>query len=151
MTKIRDLPGELVEEILCRAPVTSVETVRSTCKGWNRLFKEKRIVRKQSVKAPKQFLRLKLSKRFRICPMSVSFPFVEVKGELGLVDPRSALQFDVAQVFHCDGLLLCTSEKSRIVVWNPFTGQTRWIDSVKPGNQGRTTKTRDPTPGATKY
>ncbi|CAA7026644.1 unnamed protein product [Microthlaspi erraticum] len=33
--------------------------------------------------------------------------------------------FDVAKVFHCDGLLLCTSaDESRFVVWNPFTGET---------------------------
>lgn len=59
-------------------------------------------------------------------------PSVEVIGELSLVDPRSnnlALQFDVVKVFHCDGLLLCVSQKyDRIVVWNPFTGQTRWIE-----------------------
>ncbi|CAA7058784.1 unnamed protein product, partial [Microthlaspi erraticum] len=100
MTKFRELPGDLVEEILCRVPATSV-------------------------------------KRMRVCPMSVNLdghpPSVEVKAELSLLDPRSrnsAFQLDVAQVFHCDGLLLCTSKKPepRFVVWNPFTGQTRWIE-----------------------
>ncbi|KAL9829058.1 putative F-box protein [Arabidopsis thaliana] len=31
-------------------------------------------------------------------------------------------------ISHCDGLLLCaTKDKTRLVVWNPCTGQTRWI------------------------
>ncbi|KAG7577586.1 Galactose oxidase/kelch beta-propeller, partial [Arabidopsis thaliana x Arabidopsis arenosa] len=34
-------------------------------------------------------------------------------------------------ISHCDGLLLCTTKEnsSRLVVWNPCTGQTRWIQS----------------------
>ncbi|CAA7053002.1 unnamed protein product [Microthlaspi erraticum] len=136
--KLPKLPRDLVEEILCRVPATSVKRVRSTCKRWDRLFNDTRFVRKHSVKAPKQFMCLMLTKSHGICPMSVNLdgdpPSVEVKAELSLLDPRSrnsAFQFDVTQVFHCDGLLLCASEEPepRIVVWNPFTGQTRWIES----------------------
>ncbi|CAA7051379.1 unnamed protein product [Microthlaspi erraticum] len=72
----------------------------------------------------------------RISEMSVNLdglpPSVEVKGELSLLDPlsrNSALEFCIYKVFHCDGLLLCISQCYRIVVWNPLTGQTRWIES----------------------
>ncbi|CAA7051380.1 unnamed protein product [Microthlaspi erraticum] len=137
MTKFRELPWDLVEEILCRVPATSVKRVRSTCKRWDRLFNDKTFVSKHSVKAVKQFMCLMLMSKMRVCPMSVNLdgdpPSVEVKAELSLLDPRSrnsAFQYDVPHVFHCDGLLLCTSEEPepRIVVWNPFTGQTRWIE-----------------------
>ncbi|CAA7051377.1 unnamed protein product [Microthlaspi erraticum] len=99
-------------------------------------IQDKRFVRKHSVKGAKQFMRLILMKSYRICPMSVNLdgdpPSAEVKGELSLLDPcsrNSAIEFEVHQVFHCDGLLLFPSEDyDRIVVWNPFSGQTRWIE-----------------------
>ncbi|XP_023644513.1 putative F-box protein At3g17560 [Capsella rubella] len=34
----------------------------------------------------------------------------------------------LSEAFHCDGILLCSLlMKTMIVVWNPFSGQTRWI------------------------
>ncbi|XP_023632886.1 F-box/kelch-repeat protein At1g24800 [Capsella rubella] len=37
-------------------------------------------------------------------------------------------QVKISIVHHCDGLLLCVVEdKSRLVVWNPYLGQKRWI------------------------
>ncbi|CAH8261111.1 unnamed protein product [Arabidopsis lyrata] len=41
MTMMSDLTQDLVEEILCRVPITSLGAVRSTCKGWNALSKER--------------------------------------------------------------------------------------------------------------
>ena len=33
------------------------------------------------------------------------------------------------EIFHCDGLLLCIpKDHSRLVVWNPYWGQIRWIE-----------------------
>ncbi|CAA7042672.1 unnamed protein product [Microthlaspi erraticum] len=47
-------------------------------------------------------------------------------------------QFRVGVVFHCDGLLLCTAaDKSRFVVWNLFTGETRWFQPSNKGVKGR--------------
>ncbi|CAN7000406.1 unnamed protein product [Brassica rapa subsp. trilocularis] len=83
------LPGDLLEEILCRVPAVSLKRLRSSCKRWNRLFNDKQFSTKHLDKAAKQSKYL---------------------------------------VFHCDGLLLCTiSSDTRIVLWNPFTGKTRWI------------------------
>ncbi|XP_019092751.1 PREDICTED: F-box protein ETP1-like, partial [Camelina sativa] len=56
-------------------------------------------------------------------------PYVEVKRELSLPDFfNKSLE---TEVFHCDGLLLCVRDhlQYEIVVWNPFTGQTRWIEA----------------------
>ncbi|CAH8261964.1 unnamed protein product [Arabidopsis lyrata] len=36
-----DLPADLVEEILSRVPATSLKRLRSTCKQWNALFKNR--------------------------------------------------------------------------------------------------------------
>ncbi|CAA7059934.1 unnamed protein product [Microthlaspi erraticum] len=129
---ISDLPRDLFEEILCRVPATSLKRLRPSCKRWNSLFHDRRFTRKQFDKAAKQFLILML-KQSRVCSMSVNLhglPSVEVTGELSLVDPLSSSYdpFEINQVSHCDGLLLCTKDyNTRIVVWNPCTGQTRWI------------------------
>uniref|UniRef100_A0A1J3E361 F-box protein n=1 Tax=Noccaea caerulescens TaxID=107243 RepID=A0A1J3E361_NOCCA len=147
MEVFRDLPKELVEEeMLTRVPATYLKGLGSTCKRWNRLFNgDRRFARKHSDKAAKQFLGLTLTRAFRICPIIVDrdgkVPCLEVKTELSLVDPHSkypGAQFDVSRVFHCDGHLLCTSvDESRFVVWNPFTGETRWFQPSYRGGKGR--------------
>ncbi|XP_010465923.1 PREDICTED: F-box protein ETP2-like [Camelina sativa] len=135
---IPELVNDLVDEILCRVPATSMKRLRSTSKRWNRLFKDdRRFVREHCDKAAKEFRALMLTKELGISPMSVRGdvpPFVEVKRALSLPDPdphfNNSRQFDIAQVSHCDGLLLCTPRYgSQIVVWNPFTGQARWIEA----------------------
>ncbi|CAA7037190.1 unnamed protein product [Microthlaspi erraticum] len=137
MELFRDLPKELVEEeILTRVPAKYLKGLGTTCKRWNRLFTgDRRFARNHSDKAAKQFLGLMSTRAFRICPIIVDrdgkVPTFEVNTELSLVDPHSkypGAQFNVGAIFHCDGLLLCTSvDESRFVVWNPFTGETRWF------------------------
>ncbi|KAG7640656.1 F-box associated interaction domain [Arabidopsis suecica] len=140
-----ELPKDLVEEILSFVPATSLKRLRSTCKGWNRLFKDdKRFTRIHTEKAAKQFQPLTLTKNYRICPINVNLhgttPSLEVKNEVSLLDPHSknsAAQFNIDRVFYCDGLLLCTSQKdSRFVVWNPLTGVTKWIELGDRYNEG---------------
>ncbi|CAH8267853.1 unnamed protein product [Arabidopsis lyrata] len=37
-------------------------------------------------------------------------------------------QLHFIRVYHCEGLVLCTAtDYTRLVVWNPYSGQTRWI------------------------
>ncbi|ESQ56257.1 hypothetical protein EUTSA_v10027471mg [Eutrema salsugineum] len=131
-----DLPEDLLEEILCRVPAIPLKRLRSTCKRWNRLFNDKRFTRKHIDTAAKQSLiLLKIEKKLRIFSLTVDHkrsPSIDVKGELSLIDPRSSLdQFQISKVSHCDGLLLCTNkDNTRLVVWNPCTGQTRWIQPL---------------------
>ncbi|XP_010466168.1 PREDICTED: F-box protein ETP1-like [Camelina sativa] len=153
---IPDLPKDLVEdEILCRVPATSLKRLRSTCKRWNRLFKDdRRFASEHCEKAAKEFLFLILTEKMRICTVSKinlpqhgddalppPSPSVEVGRELSLPDPyyNNSEQFDIDEAFPCDGLLLCTHDGhpgrgSQIVVWNPLNGQTRWIET---GNRCR--------------
>ena len=124
---------------ICRVPASSVKQLRSTCKGWNRLFNDKRIIRKHFDKAPKQFMVLMLlSNSFTILPMSIihlnGTPSVKRKREVGLLDPHhnNSYRFHIYQVFHCDGLLLCASHmESRFLVWNPLNNQSIWTQFKK--------------------
>ncbi|XP_010513303.1 PREDICTED: probable F-box protein At5g47300 [Camelina sativa] len=131
-----DLPKDLVEEILCRVPATYLSQLRYACKRWNRLFTKKRFTRKHLDKAAKQFLVLMSEQCYRVYLMSINFngvPSVEIKGKHGLTGPQG--DFEIFKVSHCDGLLLCNNgEYNRIVVWNPCTGQTRWIQPTKIGS-----------------
>ncbi|KAG7583468.1 F-box associated interaction domain [Arabidopsis suecica] len=125
-----DLPADLVEEILSRVPATSLKRLRSTCKQWNALFKNRGFAKKHIRKAPKQSLVL-LWKYYRVCSISVNLnvaPSIEFKGALSIKDFRyNSKQVKIARVFHCDGLLLCTAKDDRLVVWNPCLGENRWI------------------------
>ncbi|XP_010487753.1 PREDICTED: F-box protein ETP1-like [Camelina sativa] len=147
MARPVELPNDLVDEILYRVPATSLKRLRATCKRWNRLFKEDRkFASEHRDKAAKEFLFLIMTEKQRICPLSIInlpphgddvplLPSVEVKRELSL--PESFNNSLQTKVFHCDGLLLCvrdfpistTTCHYEIVVWNPFTGQTRWIEA----------------------
>ncbi|KAG7577722.1 F-box associated interaction domain [Arabidopsis thaliana x Arabidopsis arenosa] len=137
-----NLPKDLVEEVLSFVPATYLKRLSSTCKPWNRLIhNDKRFARKHSDNAAKEFLVFMLRRNFRICRLSFNLhgtdPSAEVKGELILPDPyfkNSADQFEIDRVFHCDGLLLCTSQlERRMVVWNPLTGETKWIQTRQEG------------------
>ncbi|XP_006418628.2 probable F-box protein At5g47300 [Eutrema salsugineum] len=128
-----ELPKDLIEEILCRVPARSLKRLQSTCQRWNCLVNNKRFTTKHSFKTRKHFMNL-MYKESSVCLMRNNLhksPPVKVKRELSLTDPHSSLyQIKIWQVFHCDGLLLCVTleENIRLVVWNPCTGQRRWIN-----------------------
>jgi len=51
-------------------------------------------------------------------------PSAELKGQFSLLHKN----YRINQVLHYEGLLLCImKDPTRIVVWNPYLGQTRWI------------------------
>jgi len=123
---ISELSQDLLEEILCRVPAISLKKLRSTCKLWNSLFIDKRVARNHFDKAAKQSLILMVTNKLRVCSLSLNLnetPSVKVRNELRRVT--------VSQVFHCDGLLLYINGVDTImVVWNPFMGQTRWVQPI---------------------
>ncbi|KAG7569044.1 F-box-like domain superfamily [Arabidopsis thaliana x Arabidopsis arenosa] len=126
MTTMLDLPWELVEEILCRVPVKSMRTVRLTCKTWNTLSNH---IGKAAPAREGEFLAIRLA-NFRVYLMSFSHnnsdSSIKPRGKLiSLTDPDDV---DIVVVCFCEGLLLCTrKDLSKIVVWNPYSGQTWWI------------------------
>ncbi|EOA33045.1 hypothetical protein CARUB_v10016377mg, partial [Capsella rubella] len=130
------LPQDLVEEILSRVPATNLSRLRYICKRWDALLKDKIFAEKHVRNASKQS-RLLMLKDYRVCPMSVvnlhkqvDAPVsIEFKDGFELKDSLSKPdQVDVSEIFHCEGLLLCTTTNDNsLVAWNPCTGQTRWI------------------------
>ncbi|KAG7545122.1 F-box-like domain superfamily [Arabidopsis suecica] len=121
MTMISDLPEELVVEILSRVPLTSLSAVRSTLKRWNALSKDRLVCKGE---ARQQFLGFMMMD-MRVC--SVRFDLLNDPSikQIGKLD-----QFEISDVFHCNGLVLCViNDYSRIVVWNPYLGQTKLIES----------------------
>ncbi|EOA31963.1 hypothetical protein CARUB_v10015205mg [Capsella rubella] len=118
MTKISDLPRDLVATILSKVPLTCMRRVRFTCKRWNTISKDPSFAKMLIDKAaPRQLI---MNSETRVSLMS---------GIGKLTSLNSSDQVEISQVFHCNGLLLCvTKDKTRLVVWNPYLGQTRWIE-----------------------
>ncbi|KAG2285473.1 hypothetical protein Bca52824_045077 [Brassica carinata] len=121
MKTIFDLPEDLVEdEILSKVPMTSLRSVRSTCKKWNTVCKNRILFGK----AAKRFL---MMDSCRICLMNFNLSKDNGGPSIGQVSVLDQIQ--ISNVFHCDGLLLCLlMDTSRLVVWNPYLGQRRWIE-----------------------
>ncbi|XP_010468215.1 PREDICTED: putative F-box protein At3g23420 [Camelina sativa] len=140
-----DLPRDLAEEVLSRVPLTSLRAVRTTCKNWNGLFKHqsltKKHIRNKSRAATKlrEFMAIMMMDS-SVYLMSVGIhneedynveSFISRKGKLISVNDADGV-VHISSVFHCSGLLLCLTkeETPRLVVWNPFRGQTRWIETT---------------------
>ncbi|EFH59291.1 hypothetical protein ARALYDRAFT_318453 [Arabidopsis lyrata subsp. lyrata] len=118
MTMMSNLPRDLLEEILSRAPTDSMRAVRLTCKKWNTLAEEESFRKKQLLlaKAAKEFMHQSPQGRRRY----------KLKCNGKLINLT-----DVSQVFHCGGLVCITNgfSNTRDVLWNPYWGQTRWIEA----------------------
>ncbi|XP_019092253.1 PREDICTED: LOW QUALITY PROTEIN: putative F-box protein At3g21120 [Camelina sativa] len=130
------LPEDLVVEILYRVPAVSLARLRSISKGWNALIKNGRVLaKKHSAYAPRQPPLFIMLIDFRVYLVSVDLhgfdsnnvaPSAKLTGQFSLKDPLSK-DVDIRNAFHCDGLLLCSTTDNRLVVWNPCSGATRWI------------------------
>ncbi|XP_019089014.1 PREDICTED: F-box protein At2g17830-like [Camelina sativa] len=134
-----ELPRDLVEEVLTRVPLTSLRAVRLTCKNLNDISKDGSFIKKHIVEAKKKQVNefeLIIVMNCKIYLMSVDphsnvDPYITLKGTLfSLKDDANDHQVDdIVSVFDCDGLLLCITRdlNSRLLVWNPYFGETRWI------------------------
>ncbi|KAJ4916474.1 F-box protein [Raphanus sativus] len=128
MTKISDLPINLVEEILYRVPVKNMREVRLTCKDWDTLSKSRSFSKMHSAVRREVESMMIVLMDFNLYLTKVVLsdnedPIIEYKGKLNK-------QIKISQAFHCDGLLLCVLEDddTKAIVWNPYWGQTRSIE-----------------------
>ncbi|ESQ47508.1 hypothetical protein EUTSA_v10022189mg [Eutrema salsugineum] len=136
MEKI-DLPWDLMEEILSRVPAKSLGRLRSTSKRWNALYNSEGFSRKHSANAPKEESLSIMLIDSRVCLVRINLEgihnnvasSVKVAAQFYLKDPllSSSHEVEIRNVFHCEGLLLCTTRDYRLVVWNPCSGETKWI------------------------
>ncbi|CAN8289624.1 unnamed protein product [Cochlearia groenlandica] len=129
---LSDLPKEMAEEVLSRLPVTSLRGVRLTCKKWNTLSKSRTFtmlyIREAKKKQRKEFqVAVILDCRLSLFSVNLLNPSIDLIGKLISLDDEDRV--DMYKIFHCNGLLLCqTKDRSRLVVWNPYSTQTRWIE-----------------------
>ncbi|KAG7584273.1 F-box associated domain type 1, partial [Arabidopsis suecica] len=134
MTMLFDLSQDLVEEILSRVPITSLGAVRSTCKSWNLLSKNRILC---NAKPRNQFLGFMMMGYNRLSSMRFNLHGILNEDMEEFFDPsikeigNLLNQGEIIyKVLYCDGLLLlCVNKKrdTRLLVWNPYLGQTRWI------------------------
>lgn len=82
MTMMSDLSQDLLEHILSRVPITSIGAVRSTCKRWNTLSKD-RILFKAEPKQ-QQFLGF-MMKDFKVCSVRFNLQYETLNEDV--VDP----------------------------------------------------------------
>ncbi|CAA7013247.1 unnamed protein product [Microthlaspi erraticum] len=141
---ISDLPSELVEEIISRVPMKLMGMVRSTCKKWNSLSKDQSFVKKHIGKVAastreREFLIITGGHGLELISYNLNKTnnndndlSMNRKGTLIGRECTDPLLLTY-QVFHCNGVLLCVlgNMNTRLVVWNPYWGNTRWIDERK--------------------
>ncbi|CAA7048274.1 unnamed protein product [Microthlaspi erraticum] len=125
-----DLTSDSKAEILSRVPMTSLTRVRSTCKEWNALSKSWLFG-----KPGHQFMGFMMDSR--VCSLRLDLQGIREDGDsVDILSIKQVSIFDkveISKVFQCDGLLLCIikDENSRLLVWNPYLGKTRYVQSRK--------------------
>ncbi|KAF2571433.1 hypothetical protein F2Q70_00005744 [Brassica cretica] len=132
MTIISDLPNDLEAEILSRVPAKSLSRLKTTCKRWYALFREPKFVVKNKKLGRAVRQSILLTNHGDVCLVAgdlhdivVNTP-IEVSGKLTSL--KGSKDFYFAEIFHCEGLMLCSAlGNDGLVVWNPCTGQTRNI------------------------
>ncbi|CAH8257122.1 unnamed protein product [Arabidopsis lyrata] len=130
--------GDLVERIVSMVPLKFMRSVRLTCKRWNGLFKSRSFMKmhidKEAAARELGETRMIVMMDYNVYLMGIVVnenTSTESLGKLTCLDDSE--QVKISQVFHCDGLLLCIlkDDDTKIVVWNPYLGQTRWIQTRK--------------------
>ncbi|KAL1208391.1 F-box protein [Cardamine amara subsp. amara] len=139
--KISDLPSVLIEEIFARVPLKSLRAVRNTCKSWNILSKSESFIKMYTSKAATS---TREEEKTMMMIAMIGFNLYLLKVVVGDPDPFIVMfkskpsflsrKFRISHVYNCEGLLLCILEDddTKVVVWNPHYGQTRWIKTRYP-------------------
>ncbi|KAL0654902.1 hypothetical protein Bca4012_075486 [Brassica carinata] len=114
--------SDLGEKLVGEKILTKVPAVRSTCKTWEAITKSW-VMGKAAAAAPHEFLGfMMMNAKVYSLRYNIGEDLVDVK-EVDLLN-----QLEISEVYHCDGLVLCVAmDHSKLVVWNPYLYQTRWI------------------------
>ncbi|XP_010412927.1 PREDICTED: putative F-box protein At5g41510 [Camelina sativa] len=127
---ISNLPRDLIEEIISRLPLKSMKAVCLTCKSWDYLSKSESFRKKHIGKATRKGESMMIAMMPHNLYLMSGFvddvdPSIEHKGQISF----PSKQVSIDRLFHYEGLILCIlKDVTRIVVWNPYLGQTRWIN-----------------------
>ncbi|EOA22356.1 hypothetical protein CARUB_v10002977mg, partial [Capsella rubella] len=135
-TTMSNLPKYMVEGILSRVPFKYMRSAMLlTCKNWNALFRSKcfaKMILEKEEEAARELgeTRMVVMMIHNVYLMGITInenPSTRFLGKL----TYGSEQVKIYQVFHCEGLLLCIlkEDDTKILVWNPYLGQTRWIQT----------------------
>ncbi|RID56529.1 hypothetical protein BRARA_G03722 [Brassica rapa] len=121
MPRMIDLPQKLVVEIFKRVPITSLKAVRSTCKTWEAITKSWVVL---GAAARHEFLLGFVKMNNKVYSLRYHH-----QGDVSVQQVDLPNQLEISSmVYHCDGLVLCVAKDlSKLVVWNPYLCQSRWI------------------------
>ncbi|XP_010480992.1 PREDICTED: putative F-box protein At1g47390 [Camelina sativa] len=117
------LPCELIEETLSRVPPKSLVRFRTVSKQWNSLFDDKTFIKNHKMTfrfilaTKSKFYSVSITPKIQVRELTLDIPDLELHAPKKLVD--------------CNEFLLCGMDKGA-VVWNPWLGQTRWIELNQP-------------------
>ncbi|CAA7059796.1 unnamed protein product [Microthlaspi erraticum] len=131
-SRLCDLPYDLIgENILAKVPLASLKPVRSTCKLLNALSKDLIVG-----KAMCEFLGfMTMMRDGKLYTLRIDLQGIRKDEDLvHSTIKQFALpdQVEIYKVIHSEGLVLCViNDTSRLLVWNPYLGQTRWIEKKK--------------------
>ncbi|XP_010413121.1 PREDICTED: F-box/kelch-repeat protein At4g33290-like [Camelina sativa] len=134
---ILSLPMDLVADIVSRLPMKSMRAVRLTCRTLNTLSQSSSFTKlqigKEAAATSEGETRMIMLMDCNLILIRVVFkgfdidPSTEQIGKLTCLNDSD--QVAISQVFHYEGLVLCISKYgTSFVVWNPYLGQTRWIE-----------------------
>ncbi|KAJ4894067.1 putative F-box protein [Raphanus sativus] len=116
------LPDDLLVDILSRVPLASLARFRSVSKRWKALIKDFKIDKSSQIMLIDS----------RVYVVNINFLGAQenintkVTSQFSLKYPLSK-EVNIREVFHCEGLLLCTTEDNILAVWNPCLDETTWI------------------------
>uniref|UniRef100_M4EEK0 F-box domain-containing protein n=1 Tax=Brassica campestris TaxID=3711 RepID=M4EEK0_BRACM len=132
---MNNLSKDLLEDILSRVPKTSLRKLLSTYKKWNTLSKDETFTKKHLAQSPPRTSKgeilaiVLINCSLRLMSVNLNdFDHPSIKLTGTLISLNSSDKLGITQVYHCEGLLLCVTEDyTRLVLWNPYTGEARWI------------------------
>uniref|UniRef100_A0A0D3E846 F-box domain-containing protein n=1 Tax=Brassica oleracea var. oleracea TaxID=109376 RepID=A0A0D3E846_BRAOL len=130
MRRRRELPFELVVEILTRVPVKDLMRFRCVCKSWRSLFKEERFCRQHMTRAPTRIVSFHFEDTLLLGRFSESAkPEMMILEEVSVnVGDDSSLLNDTTVVLgHCHGLFCLYFENNTFGLWNPSLRELRTI------------------------
>ncbi|EOA28931.1 hypothetical protein CARUB_v10025179mg, partial [Capsella rubella] len=140
-----DLSRDMLENILSRLPVESLRELRFTCKLWNTLFKDRRFIKNRFHKAAMEVIVLMRSSVSTLIVdmthMSEGSNYAGIGFHIlnGGISNFYSNEITISGMFHCDGLLLLQTMKTdtnKLVVWNPCSKGTRWIELMNHDRSG---------------
>ena len=129
MRRRRELPFELVVEILTRVPVKDLMRFRCVCKSWRSLFKEERFCRQHMTHAPTRIVSFHFEDTLLLGRFSESAKPEMILEEVNInVGDDSRLLNDATVVLgHCHGLFCLYFENNTFGLWNPSLRELRTI------------------------